>query len=215
MPGKQHTEWAVSYTHQVADNIRHYRSRRRLSVQKLADRCTAMGYPIDRTSLTNLELGRRNLLSVPELLVVARALQVPPLTLLTPPTSDERVEILPGVETDPQEAFAWLDGTAPLPGDPDDDGAGPRAALRLLREHQKLLADWTARTRAAAAAQARAEDDAEQHRDAWKTAAHGHTERAGHAEQLLAQLRDTMRARDITLPPLPPELIHLDHRPDG
>ncbi|MFI7698046.1 hypothetical protein [Nonomuraea sp. NPDC049480] len=137
---------------------------------------------------------------------------MPPLTLLTPPAGDS-VEILPGVETEPLEAFAWLDGTAPLPDDQDDQGDGPRAELRLLRDHHKLLADWTARTRAAAASRARANDD-DPHQEAWKNAAHGHAEQAGHAEQLLASLRDTMRAREVALPALPPELIHLDHRPE-
>ncbi|MFI9598052.1 hypothetical protein [Nonomuraea sp. NPDC052265] len=93
---------------------------------------------------------QRATVSVPELLVVARALDVPPLTLLAPPAGNDSVEILPGVETDPHEALGWLDGTAPPPHDQDDDGAGPRAELRLRREHHDLVADWTARTRAAA-----------------------------------------------------------------
>ncbi|MET7335995.1 helix-turn-helix domain-containing protein [Nonomuraea sp. NPDC005650] len=214
MPGKPHTEWAVAYTYQVATNIRHHRLRRNLSVEKLANRCTNLGYPIERSNLAKLELGQRSTVSVPELLVVARALDVPPLALLTPPAGD-MVEILPGVEAHPHQAFAWLDGTAPPPdGQDDDDGAAPRAELQLLREHQKFVSDWTARTRAAAASRARGDDTGDPHRDAWKTAAHVHAEQAGHAEQLLAALRETMRARGGACPALPPGLIHLDHRPE-
>ncbi|MFI6536667.1 hypothetical protein ACIBHY_29745 [Nonomuraea sp. NPDC050547] len=210
MPGKRRTEWSSSYTHLVGANIRRQRLRQRLSVEKLATRCTSLGYPVERSNLAKLELGQRTSVAITELLIVAKALGVPPLFLLTPPSGD-RVEILPGVETNLREAFAWLDGTAPLPDDEDDEGAAPRAELRLLRNHHQLVADWTARARAAATAQARA-DDTEQHREAWKEAARVHAGQAAHAEQLLAQLRVTMRAREIACPALPPELIHLDLR---
>ncbi|MFI9845167.1 helix-turn-helix domain-containing protein [Nonomuraea sp. NPDC051941] len=214
MPGKHSSsnEWSVTCTRQIAANVRHHRERQNLSVQTVANRCAEMGVPITRPKLAKLESGHGNLLTVPELLVLAHALDTPPLLLLAPVgRTDSAVEIVPGVETDPHTAAAWIDGSAPLPTDPQDAGAAARAELRLLREHQRLLDQWTSRTRAAAASHERAGDGP--HAKAWSEAAHLHTREAEHAAERIADQRDNMRARGITPPPLPPGLLHLDHRP--
>ncbi|MEU0568117.1 hypothetical protein ABZ297_22410 [Nonomuraea sp. NPDC005983] len=175
-------------------------SRRTFRRILIAARSRGLGYPVERSNLAKLELGQRATISVPELLVVAKALDVPPLALLTPLAGDS-VEILPGVEAEPLETFAWLDGTAPLPDDQDDDGDGPRAELRLLRDHHKVLADWTSRTRAAAA-RARADDDTEPHRNAWKDAAHP-PHRAGRPRRGTARPPARDDARPRSCPPGP------------
>ncbi|MGR6924225.1 hypothetical protein ACU635_59030 [[Actinomadura] parvosata] len=150
-------------------------------------------------------------MSVAELLVMAKALQVPPLLLLTPPPgSGETVAVLPGVDAAAPEALAWIDGTAP--GSSEDEGADVRAELRLLRDHQELVKEWTARTRAASIAEARAGDPEEPHRSAWRDAAHGHAQAAEHAAARIASLREEIRARGLAMPKLPPGLIHLNLR---
>ncbi|MEU8324335.1 helix-turn-helix domain-containing protein [Nonomuraea sp. NPDC048881] len=215
MPGSNATPWTASYTRQVAENIRHHRRRQGLSVQNVADRCAAQGYPLQRNHLTKLESGHRASLTVAELLVLAHALTVPPVLLLAPlGRSTDTVEILPGVDADPGEAVFWLDGTAPLPDTPPDDGAGARAELQTLRAHRTLVGEWSARARAAAAARGRAGDENEPYRDAWRTAAHDHAEQADHAAERISHLRDNMRLRGLPLPDLPPGLIHLDLRPE-
>ncbi|WP_327090216.1 helix-turn-helix domain-containing protein [Nonomuraea sp. NBC_01738] len=205
------SDWAVTYTRTVAAAIRHHRKRQGLSVQSVADRCTDLGYPIERTNLAKLEGGARTSMSVAELLVLARALDTPPLTLLAPIGQDAPTEILPGIETAPGEAAAWLDGTTPPPDAPHDDaGADLRAELQALRDHHRLVAEWTARTRSAEAAGERAADDTDPHGKAWAEAVALHARHAGHAADQLAFLRAAMRARGEALPYLPPGLIHLE-----
>ncbi|MFD1933476.1 MULTISPECIES: hypothetical protein [Nonomuraea] len=211
MPGTSATRWTAAYTRQVAENIRHHRRRRGLSVQALADRCTGLGYPLERANLAKLESGHRASMTLPELLVLAHALRTPPLLLLAPLGRADTVEILPGVEAASQEAVFWLDGTAPLLDD-HDEGADARAELRLLREHRRLVDDWCARTGAAAAAREHVGEEAGPHEDAWAQAARVHGEHAEHAAERLSYLRAGMRLRGLPLPGLPPGLIHLDHR---
>ncbi|MFI9596078.1 helix-turn-helix domain-containing protein [Nonomuraea sp. NPDC052265] len=215
MPGSSSTTWTAAYTRQVAENIRHHRRRQGLSVQNVADRCAAQGLPLERNNLAKLESGHRASLTVAELLVLARALNTPPVLLLTPlGRSTESVEILPGVDADPGEAVFWLDGTAPLPDTPYEEGAGARAELQALRTHRLLVGEWTARARAAAEARGRANDETEPLPEAWREAAHGHAEQAAHAAERIGHLRDNMRLRGLPLPDLPPGLIHLDLWPE-
>lgn len=82
-----------------------------MSAQQLATACTKLGLSISRSTLADLENGRRTILTVAELLVIAAALEVEPLRLLVP-LDGGNVEMLPGVEQDPWTAtrkFAGLD----------------------------------------------------------------------------------------------------------
>lgn len=102
--------WPQSLVNVIAKEVRRHRERRGMSAQKLADRCSELGYPIARNTLSNLENG------VAELLVLADALQVPPLFLVMPIGRADWVEVLPGVEVDPFKGLRWAAGEAPLPG---------------------------------------------------------------------------------------------------
>ncbi|MGP4104041.1 hypothetical protein [Nonomuraea sp. KM90] len=148
-------------------------------------------------------------MSVDELLVMAKALEVPPPLLLAPAGSGERVEVLPGIDAGAHEVLAWLDGTAPAPASVTDEGADARAELRLLRDHYALVEEWSARTRAAAISEARTGGQ----RQAWRDAARRHAQAAEHAVARIALLRKAMRASSVACPPLPPALIHLDLLP--
>ncbi|MFD9947662.1 helix-turn-helix domain-containing protein [Nonomuraea sp. NPDC059023] len=207
----QPDDWPVTYTRTVARNVRAHREDRRMSVQALADRCTALGYPLERTNLYKLESGGRASMSVAELLVLARALNTPPMLLLVPLDGDDQVEILPGVEAPVTDAAAWIDGTAPAPDADDSEvGADRRDALRLLRDHHQAVREWQSRTRAAAIARDRAADDGDQHQRAWREASREHVDRADRAAERVEFLRDGMRVRGLSLPDLPPGLIHLE-----
>lgn len=185
-----------------------------MSAQQLADACAELGFPIQRSVLANLENGRRTNLSLPELFVLARALEVPPLLLVLPLGHDHTVEVLPGVNVSTVDALRWLTGERPLPGthlegQETEDGSptiamfqthqryvdmciNHRRNVRLIREGA-LGAQWT-------------EQDAEQSaRD------------ADHMETQLRNLRvwirergRTPRERGLTPPPLPPELAHIE-----
>ena len=82
----------------------------RLSAQQLADETERLGYGISRSQIANYESGRKKSLDVAELLVIAEALQVPPLQLLFPDEPDDDIEMLPGQRTSTFHATAWFTG---------------------------------------------------------------------------------------------------------
>jgi 8-oxo-dGTP diphosphatase len=99
--------WEEQLTRVIACEIRRYRDAAGMSAQQLADRCAELGAPMHRSVIANLENGRRPSVSVAELLVLARALDVPPLRFLVPLENDT-VELLPGEYRDPWTATNWL-----------------------------------------------------------------------------------------------------------
>lgn len=134
----------------VASRLRELRSSLDLSAQKLADRCAEHGMPqLNRWLITNIETGRRESISVDELYVLARALDVSPIHLLTP-YDDQEVFVTP-VEQHPSErVHQWVAAQQPL----DDDSlvlvaepAGWNDLETFLEtRYQRIL--WTAVERA-------------------------------------------------------------------
>jgi 8-oxo-dGTP diphosphatase len=121
-------EWPARLVRVIADEIRRVREARRMSAQQLSDVCGKLGLDISRSTLADLENGRRVTFTIAELLVVAAALDVPPLRLLIP-LGAASVELLPGREIDPWSAMRQFTGET---GDADDP-------LALLSEHDRLL----------------------------------------------------------------------------
>jgi len=103
--------WAEDTTHRIAATVKALRGKR--STQWLADRTAELGHPISRTAISNLEVGRKRGVDVPELIVLARALGVPPLLLLYPAMSAGEVEVLPGHRTSSWAAAQWVAGRGP------------------------------------------------------------------------------------------------------
>ncbi|MEU6721796.1 hypothetical protein ABZ897_61060 [Nonomuraea sp. NPDC046802] len=166
----------------MATNIRRHRQRCGLSVQGLVNRCATLGLAMERSNLAKLDLGQWTSMTVPELLVMARALEVPPLLLLTPAGSDEVVEILPGIEAHAQEAWAWIDDT---PCQPPEVRKAKAPTLGRSFDYfaiiSRLVDEWLARSRAAVIARGLAGDQEEPYRQARQDAAHGPTEAAEYA----------------------------------
>jgi hypothetical protein len=117
-------DWQGRVTRMVAREIRRYRDERKMSAQQLADRTAELGMEVPRSVIANLESGRRETVTVPEVLVLAAALQVAPMELLCPVGFDEQIEMLPGRMMDPLTASRWVDGELVL------DVTGPATALR-------------------------------------------------------------------------------------
>jgi len=103
--------WAKDTTARIAATVKAQRGKR--STQWLAERTAEMGHPISRTAISNLEVGRKRAVDVPELVVLARALGVPPVLLLYPAISAGEVEVLPGHRTSSWSAVQWFAGRAP------------------------------------------------------------------------------------------------------
>jgi transcriptional regulator with XRE-family HTH domain len=132
-----------------------FRERRGWTVQRLAEECVKSGAgknQLTAAAITNIETGRRDkqsgrrqrLITVDELLLLAHALAVPPVLLLLPVGSNEKVAVTPKVAVSPGLAWRWINGHTP-PVETDEDGRAygildkPWREVALpLRLHERL-----------------------------------------------------------------------------
>lgn len=114
-------QWPTRFTRAVAAEILRHRKSRGWSARKLADECAALGHDIGRSTLADLENGRRASLGITELVIIARALDVPPLQLLFPAGYTTESEPLPGETRGTWRCAAWFSGESPFPADAHDD----------------------------------------------------------------------------------------------
>lgn len=106
-------DWSTRTADAIGRRVRDLRRARKLTVQQLSDALAEHGVIINRPVLSNLENGTRHTVSAAELMVLARALDVPPLLLILPLGSSEQVEVLPGVVDDAWTAYRWFVGELP------------------------------------------------------------------------------------------------------
>jgi transcriptional regulator with XRE-family HTH domain len=187
--------WQERLTRVMAGQIRRYRDARGLSGQQLSERCAALGAPIHRSVIANLENGRRPNVSITELLVLAAALDVPPLLLVLPVGRQDDVEILPGQEVTTAQAVMWLSGQGDLHLTPagadvlwNDAGLVP-----LVIEHERLVDDLQEDRKAIG--QSATDEDIK----LWQG-----------MKRRIQETRSHLRQLGLTPPPLPPELAYLD-----
>jgi hypothetical protein len=169
----------------------------KMSAQALSNRCADLGWPIERTVISNLESGYRKTVALPELFVLAEALGVPPIMLMLPLGQAEEIEILPGRTVSTMEALRWVLGEAPLPGSEWGDLA--QSTVASLQVHQKNVDQWTWARYYAARIRSGEHEGTEQ--DVAE-----HEARAERAVDGLRSLRSLMRARQLQPPQLPREL---------
>ncbi|WP_284990881.1 helix-turn-helix transcriptional regulator [Arthrobacter sp. efr-133-TYG-120] len=101
-------EWMKRTAAAIGARVRQAREENGMSVQGLADACTALGYKMLRTTLVNLEAGARKNITVGELSVIAAALGTGPLALIVPLGEDQTIEVLPGRHAKPWGAWKWF-----------------------------------------------------------------------------------------------------------
>lgn len=70
-------------------------ARGELSAQELADRTKELGHHVTRDTIANLESGRKKSVDIPELLILAKALEVPPISLIYPALLHGEVQDMP------------------------------------------------------------------------------------------------------------------------
>jgi len=104
-------------TEMVAARVRELRQKRDWTAQQLAEEMTNAGMPWNRGVVTKLENGRRDSVSIEELLTLAWVFDVPPLVLLLPDDPGSPVEITPTVSARAERAYRWLMGVTPVPID--------------------------------------------------------------------------------------------------
>lgn len=133
----QEPDWSARLALSVAREVRRHRQAQGLSAQQLSDRCAAVGMPIQRSVLANLESGRRTTVTIAEVLVLARALGVPPGVLIFPVGYERQVEVLPGARQEPLVALDWLSGFTAFSS--EESRAISESALGIIRQHEDLV----------------------------------------------------------------------------
>lgn len=177
-----------------------------ITAQALADRCTSLGMPMDRTVVAKLEKGTRQTITVGEVIVLARALGVPPIALLFD-LGDQETEILPGESANTWSAVKWFTGeTDRLPG--DQEQMQDVEPIQLYREHDSMVETWYVQRDALQ----RVVDERGQlgRRDTDAQLAQYAAESLGRIADRLRQLREQMRTRGLVPPELTPELAYID-----
>lgn len=89
--------WEGQLIERIASEIRRLRTSQKISAQALADRVTELGLPMSRSTIADIENGRRKYITVAELLGIANALNAAPAMLVFPGpyTNFEMVDGLP------------------------------------------------------------------------------------------------------------------------
>jgi transcriptional regulator with XRE-family HTH domain len=142
--------WPARFTRQVIAEMKRQREDRGWSAQRLADECSQLGLPMSRSTIADLENGRRAHLGIPEVAVLGRALGIPPLLLLYRVGTEGEAEVMPGETRSPFRGAEWFCGSAPYPG-PDDDAyiasiredwlAAAESPLALYRAYDRICAE--------------------------------------------------------------------------
>lgn len=216
--------WPARLVKLIAGEIKRWRDIRGMSAQQLAEACEALGHPIPRSVLANLESGRRETISVPELLVLAEVLKVPPVLLVFPVGRKDtaEVEALPDANMPTWEAAKWFIGEAPSPylmHDPDrtdsphevwEEWQRVASPLEMYRSHERFQREWTRAKMNGFRARQEVETLSEEER-AGRLAEAGEADRLTRTlENTLWHVRQRMREHGIGLPPLVDNLRHLD-----
>lgn len=197
-------EWVDQVMQTIATEVRRRRKELRMSAQDLADRCADLGHPIPRNVIANMESGRRATLPLVDVLVLAAALDAPPILLLYPLGHVKRVQQLP--LTDPVEtweALRWFTG--------DSDAPLEDAMLHNFRAHQHHQVALRTAERDADHArwQARTANTPEKREDAQRDADH-YADTAAHHRNRLRVARAFIREDGGTPPLLDPQLHGID-----
>jgi transcriptional regulator with XRE-family HTH domain len=130
-------DWVEGLHRRIAAAIKSARANR--PAQWLADETERLGYPISRAAIANYESGRKKSLDIAELLVLAAALRLPPVTLLFPQLPDGPVEVLPSIDTTSWDATAWFSGEESSPDDEPWTTSKEYQLLRAVRERREQL----------------------------------------------------------------------------
>ncbi|MFJ9446391.1 helix-turn-helix transcriptional regulator [Kitasatospora sp. NPDC101235] len=194
----------------IAREIKRRRAQLGLSAEALGARCADLGYPMTRQVIAKLEQGARNGPTPAELLILARALEMPPVSLILPLGQGPTAHPTPHTESTPWQLVAWFTGEdrTALPEPPE--AGSPQAVLDAFRRHDRLVRTALLSTRMAA----------ERRRDA-QLAPPDEYERANTSAAQLEQVAQTdrsdlltarraLRDQDFFPPPLPAELSHID-----
>lgn len=104
-------DWEHAVAQGIGRAVLAVRTERGMSIKDVSSACEAIGHEMGRMVISNLEGGKRESVSAAELFVLARALDVSPLSLLLP--QDAETEVTPGLTLGGDAARAWFVGADP------------------------------------------------------------------------------------------------------
>jgi len=107
-------ETAVAPVDAISQRVKEARNRKGLTAQQLADRLKISGVAWDRGTVTKLETGRRQNVTVVEWLALARALDVAPVHLLVPLEDGGTYQVTPNEAAKTPRVRYWIRGLVPL-----------------------------------------------------------------------------------------------------
>ncbi|KIE28136.1 DNA-binding protein [Streptomyces sp. MUSC 125] len=207
------TDWSPSFTARVAEQMRRARKAAGLTVAEAAEACASLGLAVPKTTITNLETGRRSSIDLAEFLVLAEVYKVPPISLLFPLDTDASVAVLPGREVSTWEAVSWFTGETPL-DKPAPEGSA-RDVLDTYRAHSDAVTTALASTRLAKERRRKASITLDAaRRDALLETAASYEHLAFDDCRELREFRSTMRQRGLIPPALPTDLTFVDNPED-
>lgn len=198
----------------IASQVRRYRLLKNWSVRQLAEECQKLGAPqLTSASLGNIERGQaegakraRRRVLVSELIVLARALQVPPVLLVIPLGHERTVAVAPDLDVDTWDAAKWFTGEAPLPRSRTDEReAWERGAMPIddYRWHDHYLREREASLLVIQAEGEPSPDLPEQLQSEVRERIAVEHQRIRRVEQQLREHRQQMRRRGLAMPALP------------
>ena len=101
-------KWSAETVEDIAATVKARRKELGITAAELADR-TSVGKPLTRAVISDIETGRKRTLDITELVTLAAALNMSPLTLLIPNVLED-VEVLPDVTAAGIDVFGWWTG---------------------------------------------------------------------------------------------------------
>nr|WP_090340969.1 helix-turn-helix transcriptional regulator [Mycolicibacterium malmesburyense]CRL70639.1 putative DNA-binding protein [Mycolicibacterium malmesburyense] len=155
--------WQEETAARIGRAVQAHRTRVGMSVTQLAEATVALGYPIHRVAIGKIESGNRlGKLDTSELVILAKALGVDPLSLLYPDMIDGEVEVTP------RRFIASVDAVKEFCGRDEDAHTSLRTYWDYERERERQH-DYEKRGNREAAYEVkqRADDIRDQGRTMW------------------------------------------------
>ncbi|WP_030886607.1 helix-turn-helix domain-containing protein [Streptomyces sp. NRRL F-5053] len=203
------SDWSSNFTARVAEHMRAARQSAGLTVAEAASACADLGLAVPKTTITNLETGRRSSLDLAEFLVLAEVYKIPPVSLLFPLGTTATVAVLPNQEVPTWDALAWFTGEDPLEK-PAPEGS-PRQVLDVFRAHRDAVETALTSSRLAKERRRKASTSLDpQRREQLLSAAASYEQVAFDDCRELRDFRDRMREHGMALPALPDELNFIE-----
>ncbi len=217
-------EWARDATHRVGLEIKRLRGEH--TVQWLSDRTAELGHRVGRSRISDLERGDRGgVLDIAELVVLARALGVPPLQLLFPIGREAMTEVLPGAVVPTWASAKWFTNEGAFPQAMRDGGwtastedidAWKAGVPLRFRELDRMYKQWgAARGEVQKARDEAVEATTPEARKSARNVLELAEERLRGAEDAVRNHREYIRQLGLDPGPLSPKFAYLDEAPDG